>query len=318
MTRLLKCTLPWLGLALLAAPAWPDRSAAGERVLLDRVKVIVSNLVLTERELDSLFLLQSRELREKYTGADLDKRLADLKRELIDRMVEDLLLEYQARKLGIEVKEEEINRRVDSIVAREPTVIATYGEDELKRFVYKDLLKNQVLQREVQAFVHVEDKDVKEACLAERRASREIRVSHILLRSPDDAARTKLEQVRQEIENGLDFGEAARKYSQDPNAAQNQGDLGFIARGQFVKAFEEAAFTLQVNQLSQPVKTELGYHLIRLTAERSKEAANCDEMDEVTRGRYYDRVYTRERDTRLKDYLAKLRRGADIQILDTP
>ena len=316
MIRGLTRALPWLCAVLLTAPL--GESAAAERVPLDRVKVIVSNLVLTERELDSLFQLQSRELREKHTGADLEKRLADLKRELVDRMIEDLLLENQARRLGIEVKEDEINRRVDGIVAREPTVISTYGEEELKRFVFKDLLKTQVLQREVQAFVHVEDKDVKEACLAERREAREIHVSHILLRSADDAARTKLEQIRKEIEDGLDFGEAARTYSQDPNAAQNKGDLGFIARGQFVKAFEDAAFTLQVNQVSQPVKTELGYHLIRLGEERSKEAADCDDMDEVTRGRYYDRVYSRERDTRLKDYLAKLRRGADIQVLDTP
>jgi foldase protein PrsA len=284
--------------------------------MLDRVKVIVANLVLTDRELDSLFQLQSRELREKYSGADLEKRLADLKSQLIDRMVEDLLLENQARKLGIEVKEEEINKRVDAIVAREPTVIATYGEEELKRFVFKDLMKSQVLQREVQAFTHVEDKDVKEACLADRGQAREIRVSHILMRAGDDAARTRLEQIRKEIDGGLAFEEAARKYSQDPNAAQNKGDLGFIARGQFVKAFEDAAFTLQVGQMSQPVKTELGYHLIRITGERSKEAANCEDMDEVTRGRYYDRVYTQEREKRLKDYLAKLRKNVDIRVLD--
>jgi parvulin-like peptidyl-prolyl isomerase len=294
----------------------PGRPAAAERVLLDRVKVIVANLVLTERELDSLFQLQSRELREKYSGADLEKRLADLKRELIDRMIEDLLVEHQARKLGIEVKEDEINKRVDAIVAREPTVIATYGEEELKRFVFKDLLKNQVLQREVQAFIHVETKDVKEACLADRRESREIRVAHILLRSGDDAARARLEQIRKEVEGGLDFGEAAQKYSQDPSAGQTKGDLGFIARGQFVKAFEEAAFTLKVGELSQPVKTELGYHLIRLSDERSKQAANCDEMDEVTRGRYYDRVYGQERDKRLKDYLAKLRKNVEVRVLN--
>jgi len=58
--------------------------------------------------------------------------------------------------------------------------------------------------------------------------------------------------------------------------------------------------------------------LIRLADERSKEAANCAEMDEVTRGRFYDRVYTAQRDKRLKDYLAKLRKGADIQVLETP
>jgi parvulin-like peptidyl-prolyl isomerase len=304
--------------ALALALNLPRPAQAAERVLLDRVKIVVSNLVLTERELESIFQLQSRDLRERYSGPELEKRLADLRRDITERMVEDLLVENQARTLGIEIKEEDIDRRVDAIVAREPTVIATYGEEELKRFVHKDLLKQQVLQREVQAFVHVESRDVKEACLAQRRESREVHVAHILLRAGDEAARARLEEIRAEIAGGLSFGEAARKYSQDPKAAQNQGDLGFIARGQFVKAFEDAAFALEPGQVSAPVKTELGYHLIQVQEERVKEATDCENMDEITRNRFYDQVYNRERDKRLKEYLAKLRATADIQILNGP
>lgn len=97
--------------------------------------------------------------------------------------------------------------------------------------------------------------------------------AHILVELSDDAspeeeeeARSLLERLREEYEEGADFGELAREYSEDIGSAQNGGDLGLIERGDMVEAFDEALFGLdEEGQVTQPIRTRFGYHLIRLT-----------------------------------------------------
>ena len=96
----------------------------------------------------------------------------------------------------------------------------------------------------------------------------QIRASHILLTTEgkDDAAvRAQAEQVLKEAKSGADFAALAKKYSQDETNAQQGGDLDYFGRGRMVGAFEEAAFALKPGEISDLVKTEFGYHIIKLT-----------------------------------------------------
>ena len=78
------------------------------------------------------------------------------------------------------------------------------------------------------------------------------------------AAFQRAAQLRQELVGGADFAEVARRESQDPGSAQNGGDLGTFGRGQMVGAFDSAAFSLPVNEISQPIETQFGLHLIQV------------------------------------------------------
>jgi len=69
------------------------------------------------------------------------------------------------------------------------------------------------------------------------------------------------------INAGKDFAQLAKKYSECPSG-NNGGDLGFFSRGKMVPEFENAAFTMEIGQVSTPVKTQFGYHLIKVTAKR--------------------------------------------------
>ena len=80
-----------------------------------------------------------------------------------------------------------------------------------------------------------------------------------------EQARAEADKVRSEIQNGAEFGATARKYSDDLATKDDGGDLGSIVRGQMVPQFEEAVFSLKKGELSQPVRTEYGYHLIQVT-----------------------------------------------------
>ncbi len=104
-----------------------------------------------------------------------------------------------------------------------------------------------------------------------KRMTSEVSASHILFMVNQDApasdtlaAYNKALKVREEIQNGLDFNEAAFRYSEDPTAKQNRGKLGYFSAFQMVYPFEEAAFTTQVGHLSMPFRTQFGFHLIKV------------------------------------------------------
>ena len=87
-----------------------------------------------------------------------------------------------------------------------------------------------------------------------------VRASHILVKDEETAKKLKAE-----IDNGADSGEVAKKHSLCPSK-ENGGDLGFFGKGQMVREFEDAAFSLGEGEVSAPVRTQFGYHLIVVTA----------------------------------------------------
>ena len=86
----------------------------------------------------------------------------------------------------------------------------------------------------------------------------------------------QMQEIKTEITNGMSFEEAAQKYSKCPSAAQG-GSLGSFTRGRMVPEFEKAAFELEVGEISEPVKTQFGYHLIQLDEKSLEEAKSLEE-----------------------------------------
>lgn len=87
-----------------------------------------------------------------------------------------------------------------------------------------------------------------------------IKCSHILVKKHGEAL-----QVLERLKKGEKFGQLARELSTDSGSAKRNGNLGYFARGKMVKPFEDAAFGLAVGQISEPVKSEYGYHVIKRT-----------------------------------------------------
>ncbi|TLY98463.1 MAG: hypothetical protein E6K39_20455, partial [Gammaproteobacteria bacterium] len=118
---------------------------------------------------------------------------------------------------------------------------------------------------------------------------------HVLITGKDDAAAlAQAQKVLAEAKAGKDFGELAQQYSQDPGSAHNGGDLGWAERSAFVAPFADALFGMKVGEIKGPVKTQFGYHIIRLDeiqAGKSKsfEEARSDLEAQIKRDRATDR-----------------------------
>jgi peptidyl-prolyl cis-trans isomerase D len=113
----------------------------------------------------------------------------------------------------------------------------------------------------------------------------QVKASHILLRVAENAPEEEVNKAREEAQKvleevkkeGANFAELARQYSQDPSAAQNGGDLGFFTRDKMVPAFAEAAFAMQPGQISDLVRTQFGFHIIKVEETKPEKTTTLDE-----------------------------------------
>jgi len=101
----------------------------------------------------------------------------------------------------------------------------------------------------------------------------EVHARHILVATEDEAR-----AIKAELEGGKDFAELAKEKSTDPSAQQNGGDLGFFGKGMMVKPFEDAAFAMDVGAVSDPIKSDFGWHIIKLEEKRMSQPPSLDQI----------------------------------------
>lgn len=94
--------------------------------------------------------------------------------------------------------------------------------------------------------------------ISKQKLSNKIKCSHILVVKQSEAL-----AILERIKNGEKFGKLAKELSIDPGSAKKDGNLGYFTKGKMVKPFEDAAFKLQIGQISDPIKSDFGYHIIK-------------------------------------------------------
>lgn len=174
-------------------------------------------------------------------------------------------------------------------VAVDEAAVRAYYQDNLERYRIPERVKvSYVLldSSDLAQLIEVEEGALRryfEDHRAEFVGLEERAVSHILLSVPpgadpslEAAAREKAGALLDQLREGADFAEVAREHSQDPGSAAAGGDLGWVERGIMVPAFEEAAFALEPGVVSEPVRSEFGYHLIKVTEVRGGSGADFD------------------------------------------
>ncbi|MEM1504205.1 peptidylprolyl isomerase [Domibacillus sp. 8LH] len=252
------------------------------------------NVIATSKAGDVTDMELYAEMKEKY-GPQMEQALQELmqKKVLSDKY---------------EVTDEELDKEVktakEQLGDQYEMFLAQYGLDEEG---FKEFLKLELLREKAAlADIKVTDKEVKEYYDSWQP---EIQVSHILVK--DEA---KAKEVKQKLADGGDFAELAKEYSTDTGSAENGGSLGWIdnaGRAQFVPEFTKALSTLKVNQVSEPVKSDYGYHIIKITDQ--KEKASFEKMkSQMTEELKKSKVDS----AALQEKLDKVMKDADVEVKD--
>lgn len=158
------------------------------------------------------------------------------KEELLDILISREVLSQEGKRLGLE-KKKEVKDRIDELT--------------------KEVLINEVVNQI--ATEKLTDAELKKYYEKNRSEFREVRASHILVKTEEEA-----KDVKKQLDGGGDFAAIAKEKSIDPGSAPRGGDLGFFTKDRMVKPFADAAFLMKPNEISKPVKSAFGYHVIKV------------------------------------------------------
>lgn len=234
-----------------AAPATEEQAPAADAATETPAPVDPATVVATvgDQEItEGDLMLGAQEMQAQLQSVPADQRRAFLLSVAIDMK----LMAAAARAEGLD-ETETFARRM------------AYLEDQaLRGAFFERIVETEVTDEAIEAAY--------DELVAGFTPEPEVRASHILVPTEEEAI-----AIRAEIEAGREFADAAAEYGTDGTAA-NGGDLGFFSTGMMVPEFEEAAFALEVGELSQPVQSQFGWHLIKLEERRVTEAPPLDQV----------------------------------------
>lgn len=232
----------------------------------------------------------------------------------LDELILVRLVEQEAAARGVAVPQDDIDAEVSAIAAQVggmeqlQFVLAQQGAtmDRLMSDIERTLLIRALLAPNVE----VTDEEVRTFFDSNSHlfAQQEmVRARHILVKTEDEA-----KALRQQLVDGADFAELAQQHSTDTGSAARGGDLGWFGRGVMVEPFEKAAFALEVGEISEPVETSFGYHLILVEEKaEAKDAEFNDEIASTIRNALIDEKVQQQ----LGPWLQTLRIQADVEVL---
>jgi peptidyl-prolyl cis-trans isomerase C len=259
---------------LLALPIASGCSKDSESSASDPVVARVNGVDVRQSDLT---------LAEEDVGADMQGATPDAKREQLITYLADIILVTQAAEKKKLADEPDFKRRLAFLRSK---LLMGYGLQEQAKTALTDEAMRQVYEEAVQSMGGQE----------------EVRARHILVETEAEA-KALLEQIKA----GADFATLAKEKSKDPGAADG-GDLGYFGKDQMVPEFADVAFKMYPGQLSNPVKTQFGWHLIKVEDKRIKPVPEFDKVRDQIEAFILRKAQT--------EYVAKLRQNAKIERLD--
>jgi peptidyl-prolyl cis-trans isomerase C len=210
------------------------------------------------------------------------------KKSFLDRLIMKKLLLMEANKDKMENEKEFQTRLLD---------------------IKEQLLIESLLKKKIASDSQLSDDELKKYYEANKdkfKKEKEINTRHILLKTEEEA-----KQIKEKLQNGEDFIELAKKYSIDPNAKTTGGEIGFHPKGTLFPEYEEAAFKLtKIGQVSNIVKSQLGYHIIRLEGTKPPAFVSFDEVKDFIK----QQLVQEKQKELVEKYIDGLKKNAKITI----
>jgi peptidyl-prolyl cis-trans isomerase SurA len=296
--------------------------------VVDRVVAVVNQEIITLSEVEKVIYL----LKEEIVAEDrLEKRerVLEICRKALERLIEEKLIDQEAKKSGIKVSNKEVEATVEEVkrrnAATQEDLERALTADGLtleayKKQIEKGLLRQKLISYNVKVETKAGEKELREFYqknMDHYRTNETYRPGQILFLVPKGATpeeiweiRKKCQKVLDKIRGGEDFGEMALLYSEDPMSSKARGDLGYFRKGELLPTFEREALRLKVGEVSDIVRTEFGFHIIKILDRTGMEPPLYEQVKERVKTDYYNQ----EMEKALKQYLSTLKEKSVIEI----
>jgi parvulin-like peptidyl-prolyl isomerase len=312
-----------LGGAVPAAAV--DVGAPGYREV-ERVVAVVNDDVVLLSEVEEQMVPLLGALPASLKGAERQQRVDQARRDVLDGLVADRLLQQQVDALHLDVTTEEIDRAVNELKTQngldDATLRQALAQQGMTLGAYRDnlrkqLLKGKIINIKVRSRVSTQERDL-DASVSRRLKGRKqdfkVHARHAVFLVGADAApeeterqRARAQRFRDRVAAGESFDALVRTESDPPT--QGGGDLGFFKRGEMTPVFEEAAFGTPPGRVADPVRTPVGWHVL-LVVERK----NVDERaEEEVRRELREQLMAEELERAFKRYVSELRNRAHVE-----
>lgn len=268
-------------------PASPAGSKVGNKVWMIASIVLAAALiiVLIVQKDDSKTAVATVN-GTKITKGQLYDKLVELGGEsTLQSMITSELIDQEAKKANVTVTEKDIDAEIEDLKAQfggEAAFNAALSQSSMTVEDLRAQMPMQVKLRKIlEPQVTVTDEEIQEYYDTNKASFSEeeqVRASHILVKTKEEA-----DEILKQLKEGADFAELAKEKSADTGSAENGGDLDFFKRGDMVAEFSDAAFSLKVGEISDAVKSDYGYHIIKVTDHKDAKDYTLEEKKEEIR-----------------------------------
>lgn len=266
----------------------------------------------------------------RMNPAEMARMEDSFRSQAFSNLVNFQLLMHEADEKGITVADSELQERTDEIVGSydsEEQFYERISQLGMNREAFESRLTKQIridklIEMETSSMEAPTGEEVREyydSNSAQFEEPEQVRASHILIKvdQEDDeesrqAKKEKLQGILNDIRNGASFAEQASLYSEGPTKSKG-GDLGFFGKGDMVEPFSNAAFSMEIGEVSDIVETRYGYHIIKVTDRKQARTVPFDEVQDRISG-YLE---SNQKNEAINEYLTRLREEADIQYYDS-
>jgi parvulin-like peptidyl-prolyl isomerase len=308
-----------MSLTILSTPAL-SRIIDGVAIVVNRDAVLVS-------EINGAMLPTLQEYRTKYSGVELEQKLAELRETVINQAIENKLILQVAKANRISADEKMVDSRIDIIKTRFPSesefqkALAAKGLTirEYREQVSEQVLLQETLKRVLGAEISVQDYEIREYFDAHRgefETKPRVKLAQIFLQTQRGSTEEEIEEVRREaeelrilLEDGADFQELASKYSQGPYREKG-GIVGEVTPEEILVDLKDAAFSLSTGEISPVIQTVYGFNILMAVEATPARKIEFEEAKPLIE----ERIREKRRTEKYGDWIEKLKEDSYIDI----
>lgn len=286
--------------------------------IIERIIAVVNGEIITLSELEEF--LDPERVRQE--GVDVHLGREEVRRRALERLIENKVLLREAKDRDIEIREGRIERRLEEMkggFASEEEFLQALREEnlteaKLRRRIEEDLMVSLLIDKEVRAGIRVGEEEIRLFFEENRewfKEPEEFELSHILISVKEGEVwkEKKGEELLRRLREGADFSLLAKEYSQGPTAEEG-GRLGFFKRGELSPEFAGAISGLVVGKVSDLIKMEDGFHIVKL---EGRKAARPIELLEAREG-IESLIFAERAEKRYQEWVRELKNESHIEI----